>query len=70
MVGHAQYKLKTRCGTKQELPVITEEEYLKSISQARKPISLPENLRTLLKSKNKKPANSHTSVNFTGKCVL
>lgn len=65
VVGHAQYKLKTRCGTKQELPVITEEEYLKSIGQARKPISLPENLRTLLKSKNKKPAISHTSVNFT-----
>lgn len=51
VVGYAQYKLKTRCGTKQELPDVTEEEYYKSLSQARQPPIIPDKIRALLKIK-------------------
>ncbi|CAI9724157.1 alpha-2-macroglobulin-like isoform X1 [Octopus vulgaris] len=53
VIGHTLYGVKTTCGTKEELPVVSQEEYENSMTQQRQPIALPPALQKLLKLKSK-----------------
>ncbi|GAB1607259.1 murinoglobulin-1-like isoform X1 [Argonauta hians] len=63
VIGHSLYGVKTTCGTKEELPVVSQEEYENSMTQQRQPIHLPAGLQKLFKLKTKEAANSETSGN-------